>query len=80
MATNGVSQEKATRRKELLASIGRRLRESCLAAEPLSNRLSELVRNIEQSASESQHQTVTRLHIVDAWRLDEERPPRQHED
>jgi hypothetical protein len=46
-------REKTTRTKEVLASIGRGLREQYEAPlPPLSERLAELVRTIEQSANE----------------------------
>jgi hypothetical protein len=53
MGRNGVSPEKAARRKEILASIGRELRKKYQATQPLSDRLSELVRKIEHCANES---------------------------
>jgi hypothetical protein len=54
MGRNGVSPEKTARRREVLASIGRELKAKYPATQPLSDRLSELVRKIEQSASESE--------------------------
>jgi hypothetical protein len=54
MGRNGVSQVRAARRKEVLASIGRGLRDAYRAAEPLSDRLSALVSKIQQSAGESE--------------------------
>jgi hypothetical protein len=63
MGRNGVSQERAARSKEFLASIGRALRGAYLAAEPLPDRLSELVTKIERSAGDSKapnSQTVAR--------------------
>jgi hypothetical protein len=46
-------REKAVRTKEVLASIGRGLREQYNAPQPpLSERLAELVRKIEQSTNE----------------------------
>jgi hypothetical protein len=46
-------REKAVRTKEVLASIGRGLREQYDAPQPpLSERLGELVREIEQSTNE----------------------------
>jgi hypothetical protein len=46
-------QEKAARTKEVLASIGRGLREQYNAPlPPLSERLAELVRKIEQATNE----------------------------
>jgi hypothetical protein len=42
-------QEKAARREELLASIARALRERSTPTQPLSERLAELLKEIEQS-------------------------------
>ena len=48
-----LSREKAARTKEVLASIGRGLREQYEAPlQPLSECLAELVRKIEQSTNE----------------------------
>jgi hypothetical protein len=46
------TRERAARTKEVLASIGRGLREQYDAPQPLSERLAELVRKIEQSTNE----------------------------
>jgi hypothetical protein len=59
MGRNGVSQERTAQRKEVLASIGRALKEAYRVAEPLSDRLSELVTKIEQSSSESEANSRT---------------------
>ena len=45
-------REKAARTREVLAAIGRGLRERYDAPKPLSERLAELVRKIEQSTNE----------------------------
>jgi hypothetical protein len=45
-------REKATRAREVLASIGGELRRLYDAPQPLSERLAELVRKIEQSTNE----------------------------
>jgi hypothetical protein len=45
-------REKAARTREVLASIGRGLREKYEAPQPLSKRLDELVRKIEQSTND----------------------------
>jgi hypothetical protein len=53
MRSKGIlSSEKAARRAQILASIGRGLREGHDAAQPLPDRLADLVRKIEQSTSE----------------------------
>ena len=44
-------REKAARNREFLASLGRALREQYDAPQPLSERLAELVRKIEQSTT-----------------------------
>ena len=54
MGRNGASPEQAARKKEVLASIGRALNEVYVAVEPLSERLSELVRKIQQPPSDSE--------------------------
>ena len=45
-------REKAARTKEILTSIGPGLRKQYDAPQPLSDRLAELVRKIEQSTNE----------------------------
>jgi hypothetical protein len=47
-----LSREKVAPTREVLAFIGRRLREQYEAPQPLSERLAELVSKIEQSANE----------------------------
>jgi hypothetical protein len=56
MRRNGVllSSEKAAHRTQILASIGRGLREGHDATQPLPDRLADLVRKIEQSTGERQ--------------------------
>jgi hypothetical protein len=49
MGRNGVLAEKAAHRAQILASIGRGLREGHDATQPLPDRLADLVRKIEQS-------------------------------
>jgi hypothetical protein len=48
------SRGRAARRQEVLASIGRELRNHYDSPQPLSDRLAELVRKIERSASKVQ--------------------------
>jgi hypothetical protein len=48
-----VSKESAEHRAHIRASIGRRLRETYNVEVPLTARLAELMRRIEESASES---------------------------
>ncbi len=54
MRRNGalLSSEKAAHSAQVLASIGRGLREGYDAAQPLPERLADLVRKIEQSTGE----------------------------
>ena len=47
-----LSRDKAVPTREVLAFLGRGLREQYEAPQPLSERLAELVRTIEQSTSE----------------------------
>jgi hypothetical protein len=47
-----LSRDKAVPTREVLAFLGRGLREQYEAPQPLSERLAELVRTIEQSISE----------------------------
>ena len=54
MGRSGVSPEQAVRRQEVLASIGRALKGGYVTVEPLSERLSELVRKIQQPSSGSE--------------------------
>jgi hypothetical protein len=60
MGRNDVSPEKAARRREVLASIGRALKEQYVPAQLLSDRLCELVRKIEQSSGESESEPLHR--------------------
>jgi hypothetical protein len=50
------SREKAARREDLLAAIGRGLREHYAGAQPLSDRLTELLKQIKRSTGEREAQ------------------------
>ena len=53
IAENALSREKAAHRKQALATIGQKLRQEYDVAQPMPDRLSDLVKEIEQSTSES---------------------------
>ena len=50
---SALSREKTDRMKEVQAEVGRRLREEYGTAQPLPDRLTDLLREIEQSTRES---------------------------
>ena len=49
-----LSQESAAHREQILAAIGRRLKEECGSPQALPDRLADLVRKFEQSTGKSQ--------------------------